>query len=81
MSYIQQIETSEMSFQPPAKFGWIASAVEHSEHRKAIVFDREVNAIKLESFQANLARPATHLSHKFHRWNGATYDQMYTLPM
>src|ERR1035437_6036610 len=53
------------SFQPPAQFRRIPSAVENRHDRENVIFDREINAVSLESFLTNHAPSTAHLAKQF----------------
>jgi hypothetical protein len=53
------------SFQSPEKFGGIPCAMKNGNDGKSIVLNREVNAVRLESFQTNALRPPTNFAKHF----------------
>src|SRR5580704_10634937 len=67
--------TTEMfpgfSFQPSAQLVGVSQTVRNRNNGKDIVFDREVNAISLESFQTYFAGPAAKLAKNLRLDEGA----------
>ena len=52
-------------FQPPFQFYWVSCAMKDRHNGENVALDRKVNAVGLESFQTDFARPTAHPTEDF----------------
>jgi hypothetical protein len=67
------------SLQPSSQFGGVARAVKNCNDGKDVIFEGEINAVSLESFQMDFAGTATNLAKNL-RLNEGAFQRLINFP-